>query len=446
MVNIKKYIAVACALCMAVPALYLAPAKKAGAETVAELGGENTTYEIGGKGCVAAVYGDKISVSFSFSAGEMFAAGILENGGFVAAGCTDYLAGSLEMIGCTVPPVTVSASETSLTLDAEYHSGSSYSVIVPTGNVKIEDINYSGIKTISGAEESYILDTSILTDEQKAKVKYCVVEVVSEPGSMGIFSPAIQSYTNLDDTSSYKIEDSKCNNEQAVDIMLGGAGSYYNDTVFGNNILLVIKDVDFTKNYMVTDTLGKSTVKSVRWLETEEIYAPHSIYLAKDTYTYTGSEIKPDIKAVYDVKGNVVDNSNYTVTYEDNINAGTGKVKVSFQNNYSGLLEQNFTINEIPSNPAATSISKVKAVKKGFKVSWKKAAGEATGYEIQYSTKKNFKTGAKTVKVASAQAGSKTIKKLSSKKKYYVRIRVCNEINGETYYSDWSAAKNVKTK
>ena len=95
-----------------------------------------------------------------------------------------------------------------------------------------------------------------------------------------------------------------------------------------------------------------------------------------------------------------------------------------------------------------TSISKVTAKKKAFNVKWKKASG-VTGYEIQYSTKKNMKN-AKKVKIKKASSTSKTIKKLKAKKKYYVRIRTYKTVNinskNKTYYGKWSGKKTVKTK
>ena len=52
-------------------------------------------------------------------------------------------------------------------------------------------------------------------------------------------------------------------------------------------------------------------------------------------------------------------------------------------------------------------------------------------YEIQYSTKKNFKKATKTLKV-SAKKTKVIIKKLRGNKKYYVRIRAyqTKKING----------------
>ena len=93
----------------------------------------------------------------------------------------------------------------------------------------------------------------------------------------------------------------------------------------------------------------------------------------------------------------------------------------------------------------ATSIKKIKAGKKKITVTWKKRAGNTTGYQIQYSRKKNFKK-AKTVTVRGAKKTKKTIKKLKSRKKYYVRIRTYRTAGGSTVYSRWSKAKTVRVR
>ncbi len=90
-----------------------------------------------------------------------------------------------------------------------------------------------------------------------------------------------------------------------------------------------------------------------------------------------------------------------------------------------------------------TPVLSLKKAKKSFKATWKKA-GDVDGYELQYSLKKNFKSF-KTKKI-SAKKTSITVKKLKSKKKYYVRIRSYKLSNGEKKYSLWSKKKNVKTK
>ena len=97
-------------------------------------------------------------------------------------------------------------------------------------------------------------------------------------------------------------------------------------------------------------------------------------------------------------------------------------------------------------------VKKLTKAKKAFKITWKKVSG-VTGYQIQYSTSKKFtKKTTKSVTVSSnkAKSPSKTIKKLKSKKTYYVRIRTYKtvKLNGKNVkvYSSWSKAKSVKTK
>ncbi|WP_026524014.1 fibronectin type III domain-containing protein [Butyrivibrio sp. MB2005] len=94
-----------------------------------------------------------------------------------------------------------------------------------------------------------------------------------------------------------------------------------------------------------------------------------------------------------------------------------------------------------------TSISKLKAGKKSITISWKKlTAKDIKGYEIQYSTDKAFKKDVKTVNIGKTKRTSKTIKKFTSKKKYYVRIRTYKKSGGEKIYSKWSKSKSVKVK
>ena len=81
---------------------------------------------------------------------------------------------------------------------------------------------------------------------------------------------------------------------------------------------------------------------------------------------------------------------------------------------------------------------------KKVKLAWKKNK-KANGYEIQYSTYKNFKK-AKSVKIKKASLTKKTISKLKKKKTYYIRIRAYKKVSGVTYYSEWSKAKKVKIK
>lgn len=68
---------------------------------------------------------------------------------------------------------------------------------------------------------------------------------------------------------------------------------------------------------------------------------------------------------------------------------------------------------------------------------------DAKGYEISYSTDKNFK---KNVKKKTTKKTTLTIKKLKRKKTYYVRVRAYRKAGGKKLYSKYSPVRKVKIK
>lgn len=123
-----------------------------------------------------------------------------------------------------------------------------------------------------------------------------------------------------------------------------------------------------------------------------------------------------------------------------------GSYYIAFKD-FSDQLEFDFRLSYNPSF-SNTSLSKVSAKKKAFNAKWKKCSN-VSGYQLQYSTKKNMKS-AKTYTFKGNKTTSKTVSKLKKKKTYYVRVRTYKtvKINGKnkTYYGKWSSKKAVKTK
>ena len=202
----------------------------------------------------------------------------------------------------------------------------------------------------------------------------------------------------------------------------------------------VIKKASLTTNGVKT-----YTCKSCKATKTEAIPKASNIKLSKTAYTYNGKVQKPSV-TVKDSKGKALKNgTDYTVSYPKGMkNVGKYTVKVTLKGNYSGSKSMTYNI-----NPKGTSVSKVTAAKKGFKVTWKKQATQTTGYQVQYSTSSKFKS-AKTVTTSKNKTTSKSVGKLSAKKKYYVRVRTYKtvKIGGKSVklYSGWSKAKSVTTK
>ncbi len=126
----------------------------------------------------------------------------------------------------------------------------------------------------------------------------------------------------------------------------------------------------------------------------------------------------------------------------------TGNTGGTGVNNQTGNNAGNDTVKpvEIPTVGKLKGV-KVTAKKKSLVIKWKKLA-KSNGYEIQISTKKNYK-GAKIKSIKKTKT-SYTAKKLKAKKKYYVRVRAYRtykDENGKTQrvYGKWTKL-NKKTK
>ena len=199
------------------------------------------------------------------------------------------------------------------------------------------------------------------------------------------------------------------------------------------------------KASLTTNGVKTYTCKSCKATKTEAIPKVSNIKLSKTAYTYNGKVQRPGV-TVKNSKGKALKNgTDYKISYPKGMkNVGKYTVKVTLKGNYSGSKSMTYNI-----NPKGTGVSKVKAAKKGFKVTWKKQATQTSGYQVQYSTSSKFKK-AKTVTISKNKTTSKSVSKLSAKKKYYVRVRTYKtvKVNGKNVklYSGWSKAKSVTTK
>ncbi len=188
------------------------------------------------------------------------------------------------------------------------------------------------------------------------------------------------------------------------------------------------KNGSITKTCVICEKTSKTT-----------IYYPKTVSLSSSKYTYSNSEKKPKV-TVKDSNGKTVSASNYTVKYSNNKKVGTAKAIITFKGNYSGSVTKTFKI-----NPKGTKLTKLTANKKGFTAKWSKQSVQTSGYQIRYSTDKNFKKY-NTKTVSSSKTTSKKVSGLKANKKYFVEVRTYKTVNGTKYYSDWSAYKTVKTK
>lgn len=147
------------------------------------------------------------------------------------------------------------------------------------------------------------------------------------------------------------------------------------------------------------------------------------VVLSKTLLTYNGKVQKPSVK-VYDENGTRI-TEGFKVSYPSGCkNLGSYKVTVTGTENYKGTVTASYVI-----RPAKCKTPSVKAGKKKMTVKWKKLGGGSQTYQIYV-----LKKGTKKAKYYTSTKTSKTIKKLTKKKTYSVKIRSFKKISGKTYY------------
>jgi len=160
------------------------------------------------------------------------------------------------------------------------------------------------------------------------------------------------------------------------------------------------------------------------------------ITLSKTSYTYNGKAKKPSVT----VEG--ADEDQYVVSYKNNVKVGTATVTVTGVGDVVGTVEKTFKINYdrpdqvVLKKPTTGSSHYVKA-------RWYEE--DCDGYQIRYATNSSFKNS-KSIYVKDGDALSKTIKKLTKGKRYYIKVRAYNNYEDTKVFGKWSKWKSIVCK
>ena len=119
--------------------------------------------------------------------------------------------------------------------------------------------------------------------------------------------------------------------------------------------------------------------------------------------------------------------------------SGKATVTVTGKGDCAGLSTKTATFRIVPNKAAISKLTKGKRNMKVRIKSQKKAA--VSGYQIAY---KYGKSG-KYKKVTTTKL-TKKIRKLKTKKYYYVKVRAYKKIDGKKYYGTYSKIKKIKVR
>ena len=168
-------------------------------------------------------------------------------------------------------------------------------------------------------------------------------------------------------------------------------------------------------------------------IDSKRIPQIKNVKLAYTSCTYNGTAKKPGV-TVYDVDGNTLNKTDYTVRYKNNTASGTAGVTVTFKGNYAGRITATFVI-----YPKAVSIKTAQSTAKGVKLTWNRAAN-GTGYivyrSVNGSSFRRYKTINSLSTISMVDGGAK-----KSGTKYAYKIYVYKLVNGKVYNSAASAVK-----
>lgn len=230
-------------------------------------------------------------------------------------------------------------------------------------------------------------------------------------------------------------------------------------------------------------TLSGSAPNVDRIAVKKPVISNATVTLSQKEYVANGSACKPAV-TVTDEGKTLTEGKEYSLFYSNSIKPGTAKVYVTGINGYGGQIASEYTIsspvvvtnppvvttaptaaptpvvnatqapvvNQVPNvntqtpakvtAPGKVKISTTKSTAKGkITVTYKKVK-DAAGYQISYSMNKNFKK-AKTL-IVKGNKVKVVIKKLKSKKTYYVKVRAYKLDGTKKVLGKWSNVKKVK--
>ncbi len=221
---------------------------------------------------------------------------------------------------------------------------------------------------------------------------------------------------------------------------LDTAGESFTETQDSNN--------DMASNASAID-LKKKYKGVLAWNDDIDYFRFQVPAEGKITFNITNAVSDKVQYGIYDASLNPVYTNVVSAGYKDSrlvaLKKGTYYLAVAKENVNSGTGSYTFSIDYTKKNTAAPKLKSVKnSGSRSMTVKWSGVSG-ASGYELWYSKKSNFKSGVEKKELGASET-SVTCYGLSKNKKYYVKVRAYELVNGTKVYGKWSGKKAVKIK
>lgn len=192
--------------------------------------------------------------------------------------------------------------------------------------------------------------------------------------------------------------------------------SYYDNTEMGTGTAYVYGIGNYTGEVYLTFNIGKGN------------FDGKTIILSNTEYTYDGKEKRPNVY-VY----GLMEGSDFSVSYSDNVNVGTATATITGIGNYDGTKEVTFTIKAADITKKSISLMENEFVYDGTaKEPEVSIAGLNQGIDYELSYKNNVNAGTATVVITGIGNYTGTVEKTFVIEA--AAIGTFNAVLSETYY------------
>ena len=207
---------------------------------------------------------------------------------------------------------------------------------------------------------------------------------------------------------------------------------YYKFTLADQSKLTVniTNSAEDTMKYTIYDSFLNSSYTNTI---SENKKAEETVTLAAGTYYLAIEKKNSDANGSY----------NFTLSSVKCVELPKATTKPTQQNDITSTTTTTTSHTSVKEKKVKVTSTKNKS-SRAITVKWEKISG-VTGYQVQFSTKKNFKKITAS-KYLSSSKSSMRCSGLKKKKTYYVRVRAYIISNGTKMYGSWSAKKKVKIK
>lgn len=342
-----------------------------------------------------------------------------------------------------------------------------FTTILPAGQIKADDSQLPAATNISFDKARDLVYDTTISEEVSAgdNVRYYTFKLNSASemiirGTCAYWNSVYSHFYIYDETRT-EVHSFAVGDGFSESFYLTG-GKYYIKYESAHNVSFIATVNTLSESFKETQTKNNDMIDGASSIKVKKTYK--GVLTRNDEIDYYKFNVPANGTINFSMTNPTDCNLKYSIydtslnlVYVNTVNSGkkvSEYIKMKKGNFYLALTKVDsskgggsykFSIDYAAEKPSKPTISSVKnSSSKKMTVKWKKVSG-ITGYELQYSTDKNFKSGVTKKTIASSKT-SVSYSKLKKGKTYYVRMRTYVTVNGTKTYSDWSAKKSVKIK